>query len=296
MTATGQPCDGASPWRVARLVAGTLAAGLVFNAAALKDWTSEQVGGWQRDVGLGVLVPVAAASDALNAGVLRDGAERSAGVLREPLFSPDSSSYSVAVVGDSLAEGLGPALRLEVGRLSGASVAVEAYPGTTWGGVLFDWKQRLGELGENHDVVVISLAPSPSSAALYTSSAAGEQQWQQWWNAEVKDMTATVLRGGAQVVLLRRPVATDEFAELGRVAINAGLDAAAGQGVHIAELDEMVGSATATEVRIFSVTDRWGKTVRARDGVHYTAYGYQALARDVVADNVVVLTGVEAKS
>ena len=237
--------------------------------------------------GGGIVVPPEAIPSVPGEGGGDDGGEvHTRGPIRKPT---GKNKLRVAVIGDSLASGLGvylervlrPAL-VRVSRQGRISTGL-ARPD------YFDWPVAMSEIVDNFqpDLIVVMLGENDNqalrNAAGHEETPVGTYEWPQAYGDRVEDFMRSATSKGARVVWVGLPNVSDK----GRRGI--------------LERQNAVFDQSATGVRDVTYLDTWdmfespdggytayyrsdGKVelIRESDGLHFNAAGYELLARAVV--------------
>lgn len=292
-------------------------------APTMKRAAEASPDGARRTVAIAVLTPFVAISDTLQITKLTDGVEQALGRdpdeapgggivvppeaipsvpgegggddggevhTRGPIRKPTGKNkLRVAVIGDSLASGLGvylervlrPAL-VRVSRQGRISTGL-ARPD------YFDWPAAMSEIVDNFqpDLIVVMLGENDNqalrNAAGHEETPVGTYEWPQAYGERVEDFMRSATSKGARVVWVGLPIVSDK----GRWGI--------------LERQNAVFDQSATGVRDVTYLDTWdmfespdggytayyrsdGKVelIRESDGLHFNAAGYELLARAVV--------------
>ena len=292
-------------------------------APTMKRAAEASPDGARRTVAIAVLTPFVAISDTLQITKLTDGVEQALGRdpdeapgggivvppeaipsvpgegggddggevhTRGPIRKPTGKNkLRVAVIGDSLASGLGvylervlrPAL-VRVSRQGRISTGL-ARPD------YFDWPAAMSEIVDNFqpDLIVVMLGENDNqalrNAAGHEETPVGTYEWPQAYGERVEDFMRLATSKGARVVWVGLPIVSDK----GRWGI--------------LERQNAVFDQSATGVRDVTYLDTWdmfespdggytayyrsdGKVelIRESDGLHFNAAGYELLARAVV--------------
>ena len=293
-------------------------------APTMKRAAEASPDGARRTAALAVLTPFVAISDALQITKLTDGVEQALGRdpdeapgggivvppeaipsvpgetggedgggqvhTRGPIRKPTGKNkLRVAVIGDSLASGLGvylervlrPAL-VRVSRQGRISTGL-ARPD------YFDWPVAMSEIVDNFqpDLIVVMLGENDNQAL---RNAAGREEtpvgtfdWPQAYGERVEDFMRLATSKGARVVWVGLPIVSDK----GRWGIverqNTVFDRSAEAVDDVTYLDtwDMFESPDGGYTAYYR-SDGKVELIRESDGLHFNAAGYELLARAVV--------------
>jgi hypothetical protein len=291
-------------------------------APTIKRAAEASPDGARRSAALTVLAPFVAINDALQITKVTDAVEQALGrdpneapgggivVPPEPIPSQPgdgdngggdvhtkgpirkptgTNKLRVAVVGDSLASGLGVYLE----RVLKPSLVRVSRQGRISTGLArpdyFNWPAALAEIVDNFrpDLIVVMLGENDNQAL---RDAAGDEEtqvgtfdWPSAYGARVKDFMDLATSKGARVVWVGLPIVSDK----GRWGIierqNEVFESSATATDDVAYLDTW--DMFAAPDGGYTAYHRDGDNVeliRESDGLHFNATGYDLLARDVV--------------
>ncbi len=196
-----------------------------------------------------------------------------------------SPSRSIAVVGDSLAVGVGMTMEQNLKKYEGLGCQPLGKVST---GLIskkfFDWEKRLTELvaTEKPMAVVVVMGGNDANNPI-AGKAAGTPEWSEAYGAKAESFLRIASNAGVKVLWVGLPVMR-EPAYAARVrAVNAAAKEACAKvgGCAYMEAGDIFADASGHYVQ---EKDIGGKTVplRARDGVHMTMAGYDLLCRQVL--------------
>jgi len=293
--------------------------GLLF-APTLKRAADASADGARRTAALAILTPLAAISDALRVTRLTDAVENALGKDPEaapggeivlppeaipsvttggegaiettgPIRTPTGrNKLRVAVVGDSLASGLGTYLE----RVLKPSLVRVSRQGRISTGLArpdyFDWPAAMTQIVDRFrpDLVVVMLGENDNQALRTRGgreeTPVGTFGWPQAYLERVAEFMRIATSRGARVVWVGLPVIRDTGRRELAARQNDIFARAADEVKRVAYLDSW--GLYSTPNRGYTAYMREGGSVvqvREADGVHFTSAGYTMLARDVVA-------------
>jgi len=239
-------------------------------------------------VGSGVsdfLASVSEISDSAGFSVIRNSSE----ALSTDFFKSKQTTRSerILVVGDSLAEGLGVALRSIMVKESGIPVDINSRLGSSWGDSYMQWwENEIEEALRDYGLIVLSLGPPYSSGAgrLFEGGYEGEE-WGNWWEDKLLELIS-LLPGDAKVFFLGRPaVGEPELSSLWDSTNSVYAKVLQEKEFELIKTWELVGSTSGDVYNVFSpyvVSNDKRISVRDPDMVHFTPEGYELLARDIL--------------
>lgn len=288
----------------------------LLDAPSLKRSSEAQPLGTRRTVSLWVLTPLAAVSNVLQVTRLTDAVSSALGrdpnaapggvvapnpdplptggsprptevpVKTEPLRTPTPTrKLRVAVVGDSLASGLGVYLE----RVLKPSLTRVTKQGRISTGLArpdyFNWMAAMRQImdGYRPDLVVVMIGENDNQGLLapdgQLETAIGTFQWPQAYQQRVENFTQIAVDSGAHVVWVGLPIVADKK----RWEVIRRQDAifadVASQTPNTAYVDTWNRfAATDGGYTAFYRNDGKVSLVRATDGVHFNGTGYQMVA------------------
>ncbi|GAB4184417.1 MAG: hypothetical protein OHK0024_24610 [Thalassobaculales bacterium] len=205
---------------------------------------------------------------------------------------------SLLVLGDSLASGLGLALRGLAAREGDVRVVIRAQPGTGLArSDVLDWPQRLAEIlaRERFDAAVILIGSNDRQSIFFRDRRPlhwDTPSWKAQYAARIDTMIRILKDAGAMVVWVGLPVMRHAgySAAMGDLSalFRERAAAACAAFVDLAALTAGPDGAFTAEI---ADADGEPRLARAGDGVHFTVTGYriaaaaviEALRHDVVA-------------
>ncbi|WP_245611364.1 SGNH/GDSL hydrolase family protein [Solidesulfovibrio alcoholivorans] len=209
---------------------------------------------------------------------------RPATAEKAPEAAPAAKDKSVAVVGDSLAVGIGMTMSH---RLDKAGVGCHPLGKVSTGLInkrFFDWEKRLSELvaKEKLSAVVVMMGGNDANNAI-----AGKQPGTPAWSDAYREKAEGFLRiasgAGVKVVWVGLPAMRDAAYNARVAAVNAAAKDACAKvgGCAYMEASDIFTDASGKYVQ---AKDIGGKKVslRAKDGVHMTMTGYDLLCGQVL--------------
>ena len=192
---------------------------------------------------------------------------------------------SIAVVGDSLAVGIGVTMGKRIRHYAGASCASLGKVST---GLIskrfFDWEKRLAELvaSGKPDAVVVMMGGNDANNAI-AGKTAGSPAWEAAYREKAEHFLRIASAAGVKVLWVGLPVMRDP-AYAGRVrAVNAAAKQACAAVPGCTYME--AGAPFVDDAGHFvQAKDIGGRLVslRAKDGVHMTMTGYDLLTRQVL--------------
>jgi lysophospholipase L1-like esterase len=293
-------------------------------APTMKRAAEASPDGARRAAALAFLAPFVAISDALRITELTDAAEQALGrdpdeapgggivVLPEPIPSvpggggaqggggdvhtkgpirkpTGTNKLRVAVIGDSLASGLGVYLE----RVLKPSLVRVSRQGRISTGLArpdyFDWPAALTEIVDNFrpDLVVVMLGENDNQAlrdrAGHEETSVGTFDWPGAYGERVEDLMRLATSKGARVVWVGLPIVSDR----GRWGIverqNEIFEGTADVTDDVAYLDTWtMFAAPDGGYTAYHRDDDTVELIRESDGLHFNATGYELLARAVL--------------
>jgi uncharacterized protein len=192
---------------------------------------------------------------------------------------------SIAVVGDSLAVGIGMTMENNIKQYEGMG----CFPlGKVSTGLIakhfFDWEKRLTELvaKEKLAAVVVMMGGNDANNPI-AGKAAGTPEWGAAYRRKAEDFLGIAAKAGVKVLWVGLPAMRDPaYAARVRAVNDAAREAcAAVAGCVYMEAGDAFVDASGKYVQAKNIG---GKTValRAKDGVHMTMTGYDLLCRRVL--------------
>ncbi len=228
--------------------------------------------------------PAAAGKTPEAAPPAKERAEAPAKEPREAAPAARDKSAAVAVVGDSLAVGIGMTLSH---RLDQTGVGCHPLGKVSTGLInkrFFDWEKRLNELvaKEKLSAVVVMMGGNDAN-----NSIAGKQPGTPAWSDAYREKAESFLRiasgAGVKVVWVGLPAMRDAAYNARVTAVNAAARDACAKigGCAYMEASDLFTDASGKYVQ---AKDIGGKKVslRAKDGVHMTMTGYDLLCGQVL--------------
>lgn len=192
---------------------------------------------------------------------------------------------SIAVVGDSLAVGIGVTMEKRIRHYAGANCASLGKVST---GLIskrfFDWEKRLAELvaSGKPDAVVVMMGGNDANNAI-AGKTAGSPAWEAAYREKAEHFLRIASAAGVKVLWVGLPVMRDP-AYAGRVrAVNAAAKeaCAAVPGCTYMEAGAPFADDAGHFVQSKDIDGRL-VSLRAKDGVHMTMTGYDLLTRQVL--------------
>lgn len=217
--------------------------------------------------------------------------ESSAAAPAGPATASDNAAKTpaktggVAVVGDSLAVGIGMTMTHHLGKKAG----VGCYPlGKVSTGLInkkfFDWDKKLAEIvaKEKLSAVVVMMGGNDANNAI-GGKPAGSPQWQEAYREKAADFLRIAAGAGLKVIWVGLPAMRDAAYNTRVMAVNAAAkDAcAATDGCLYMEASSIFTDASGKYVQAKSI-DGKSVSLRAKDGVHMTMTGYDLLCGQVL--------------
>lgn len=203
----------------------------------------------------------------------------------QPAARAVAPARAIAVVGDSLAVGIGMTMEQNLKSYAG----VGCYPlGKVSTGLIskkfFDWEGRLAELvaTEKLAAVVVMMGGNDANNPI-AGHAAGTPEWDAAYRAKAESFLRIAAKAGIKVLWVGLPAMRDPAYAARVRAVNVAARAACGAvaGCIYMEASDTFVDASGNYVQ---AKDIGGKTVplRAKDGVHMTMSGYDLLCRQVL--------------
>ncbi|EKO37599.1 MAG: hypothetical protein B193_3722 [Solidesulfovibrio magneticus str. Maddingley MBC34] len=190
----------------------------------------------------------------------------------------------VAVVGDSLAVGVGMTMEQRLAKAGGPGCLPMGKVSTGLISKKYDWEKALAETLASRPVsaVVVVLGGNDANNAI-AGKGAGTPEWQEAYTAKVEHFLAIAAKAGVQVMWVGLPAMKDPAYGKRVAAVNAAARAGCAKtsGCRYLEPGDIFTDASGNYVQ---AKDIGGKTVslRAGDGVHMTMTGYDLLCRRVL--------------
>lgn len=190
----------------------------------------------------------------------------------------------VAVVGDSLAVGVGMTMEQRLAKAGGPGCLAMGKVSTGLISKKYDWEKALAETLARQPVsaVVVVLGGNDANNAI-AGKGAGTPEWQEAYTAKVERFLAIAAKAGVQVLWVGLPAMKDPAYGQRVAAVNAAARAGCAKtaGCRYLEPGDVFSDASGNYVQ---AKDIGGKTVslRAGDGVHMTMTGYDLLCRRVL--------------
>ncbi len=190
----------------------------------------------------------------------------------------------VAVVGDSLAVGVGMTMEQRLAKAGGPGCLAMGKVSTGLISKKYDWEKALAETLASRSVsaVVVVLGGNDANNAI-AGKGAGTPEWQEAYTAKVERFLAIAAKAGVQVMWVGLPAMKDPAYGKRVAAVNAAARAGCAKtaGCRYLEPGDIFTDASGNYVQ---AKDIGGKTValRAGDGVHMTMTGYDLLCRRVL--------------
>ena len=203
---------------------------------------------------------------------------------RKPGETP-SPARSIAVVGDSLAVGIGLTMEKNIKKIDG----MVCHPlGKVSTGLIskkgLDWEKKLTELvaREKPTAVVVVMGGNDANNSI-AGKAAGTPEWNEAYRQKAESFLSIAANGGVKVLWVGLPAMRDAAYSKRVQAVNAAAREACSKVAGCAYMDasDIFVDASGNYVQ---AKDIGGKTVslRAKDGVHMTMTGYDLLCRQVL--------------
>ncbi len=190
----------------------------------------------------------------------------------------------VAVVGDSLAVGVGMTMEQRLAKAGGPGCLPMGKVSTGLISKKYDWEKALAETLASRPVsaVVVVLGGNDANNAI-AGKGAGTPEWQEAYTAKVERFLAIAAKAGVQVMWVGLPAMKDPAYGKRVAAVNAAARAGCAKTSGCRYL-EPGGIFTDASGNYVQAKDIGGKTVslRAGDGVHMTMTGYDLLCRRVL--------------
>lgn len=190
----------------------------------------------------------------------------------------------VAVVGDSLAVGVGMTMEQRLAKTGGPGCLAMGKVSTGLISKKYDWEKALAETLARQPVsaVVVVLGGNDANNAI-AGKGAGTPEWHEAYTAKVERFLAIAAKAGVQVMWVGLPAMKDPAYGKRVAAVNAAARAGCAKtaGCRYLEPGDVFTDASGNYVQ---AKDIGGKTVtlRAGDGVHMTMTGYDLLCRRVL--------------
>lgn len=190
----------------------------------------------------------------------------------------------VAVVGDSLAVGVGMTMEQRLAKAGGQGCLALGKISTGLISKKYDWEKALAETLARQPVsaVVVVLGGNDANNAI-AGKGAGTPEWHEAYTAKVERFLAIAAKAGVQVLWVGLPAMKDPAYGKRVAAVNAAARAGCAKtaGCRYLEPGDVFTDASGNYVQ---AKDIGGKTVslRAGDGVHMTMTGYDLLCRRVL--------------
>jgi hypothetical protein len=190
----------------------------------------------------------------------------------------------VAVVGDSLAVGVGMTMEQRLAKAGGPGCLAMGKVSTGLISRKYDWEKALAETLASRPVaaVVVVLGGNDANNSI-AGKGAGSPEWQEAYTAKVERFLAVAAKAGVQVMWVGLPAMKDPAYGKRVAAVNAAARAGCAKtaGCRYLEPGDVFTDASGNYVQ---AKDIGGKTValRAGDGVHMTMTGYDLLCRRVL--------------
>lgn len=208
-----------------------------------------------------------------------------AGPQETPAGQAKAAGPSVAVVGDSLAVGIGMTMaeRLRgyegmgcqpLGKISTGLISKKFY----------DWEKRLSELvaTEKLAAVVVMLGGNDADNRI-AGKAAGTPEWDAAYRQKAESFLRIAASSGVRVLWVGLPAMRDPEYNKRVAAVNAAAKkaCAAVPGCAYMEASDLFTDASGNYVQAKDINGRT-VTLRGKDGVHMTMTGYDLLCRQVL--------------
>lgn len=190
----------------------------------------------------------------------------------------------VAVVGDSLAVGVGMTMEQRLAKAGGPGCLAMGKVSTGLISKKYDWEKALAETLARQPVsaVVVVLGGNDANNSI-AGKGAGTPEWHEAYTAKVERFLAIAAKAGVQVMWVGLPAMKDPAYGKRVAAVNAAARAGCAKtaGCRYLEPGDVFTDASGNYVQ---AKDIGGKTVtlRAGDGVHMTMTGYDLLCRRVL--------------
>ena len=190
----------------------------------------------------------------------------------------------VAVVGDSLAVGVGMTMEQRLAKAGGPGCLALGKVSTGLISKKYDWEKALAETLARQPIsaVVVVLGGNDANNSI-AGKGAGTPEWHEAYTAKVERFLAIAAKAGVQVMWVGLPAMKDPAYGKRVAAVNAAARAGCAKtaGCRYLEPGDVFTDASGNYVQ---AKDIGGKTVslRAGDGVHMTMTGYDLLCRRVL--------------
>ena len=190
----------------------------------------------------------------------------------------------VAVVGDSLAVGVGMTMEQRLAKTGGPGCLAMGKVSTGLISKKYDWEKALAETLARQPVAagVVVLGGNDANKSI-AGKGAGTPEWHEAYTAKVERFLTIAAKAGVQVLWVGLPAMKDPAYGKRVAAVNAAARAGCAKtaGCRYLEPGDVFTDASGNYVQ---AKDIGGKTVslRAGDGVHMTMTGYDLLCRRVL--------------
>jgi hypothetical protein len=190
----------------------------------------------------------------------------------------------VAVVGDSLAVGVGMTMEQRLAKAGGLGCLPLGKVSTGLISKKYDWEKALTDLLARQSVaaVVVVLGGNDANNSI-AGKGAGTPEWHEAYARKVERFLEVASRAGVRVLWVGLPAMKEPAYDKRVAAVNAAARAACDKAAGCLYLapDDLFTDAAGNYVQ---AKDIGGKTVslRAGDGVHMTMTGYDLLCRRVL--------------
>lgn len=198
--------------------------------------------------------------------------------------------YTVLIIGDSLAQGLGAGLGQVLRRYGNVSLIPQ---GRLSSGLVhvgyFDWDKALRKLQARHraDAIVVALGANDAGQSMWVErgrmTGFASEQWLAIYRQRVAALIRVAQDASAEVFWVGLPVMADRaFAEKARLLNDIYRQQAEAEGATFIPTWELTASETGEFSSFVRLEGGARARIRSADGIHFNMRGYAYLAEHIV--------------